>query len=102
MLEELQKKVNDLTAENATYKAQSVQSQAGIEGLLSQIEAHREQVNEFIVTSLNLRANLMQVKKHNNKLNSQIAELQKQVESLNKQLAENSKLIEELKTSKAA
>jgi chromosome segregation ATPase len=66
MSEVMQKEIDDL-------KNQLVQKDTALEGLLSQIDAHRETLNETLNIGMNLRTNVIHVKKANQKL---IQELQ--------------------------
>jgi septal ring factor EnvC (AmiA/AmiB activator) len=96
MSEELQKKIDALTAENNNMKQQIAQSQAGVEGLLSQLDAHREQLNESLNAGLNMRTNVIFLKKQNSKQVSEYNELKKQFDGVNKQLQDATMRIAEL------
>lgn len=88
MSEELQKQVKDLTEANQNLNNQIAQSSAGVEGLLSQLDAHREALNESLTTGLNMRATIMHLKKVNFKLTNQFNEISKKLEDANKKIIE--------------
>lgn len=81
MSEDLQQKVDTLNLENANLKKQLEVNQAGIDGLLSQLDAHREQLNESLNSGLTMRTNVLFLKKQNQKLTNQL-------DSANKRIAE--------------
>jgi chromosome segregation ATPase len=61
MSEVLQKEIDDL-------KVAALGKDAALEGMLSQIDAHREVLNEHMNTNMNLRTNVIHVKKANQKV----------------------------------
>jgi len=78
----------ELLKENEALKKQLAQNQQGVEGLLAQLDAHKEHLNESLNTGLNMRTNVIYLKKQNNTLTAQINELKSQLEQANKKLSE--------------
>ncbi len=74
-----------------------VNKDAGVEGLLSQLDAHREQLGESINAMMPLRTNIIHIKKQYNKLHGEHEALKKTLEAAQKRVAE---LEEGLKTAK--
>ncbi len=77
MSEELEQQICNLNsqlaevrAENNNLKTQMVQSQAGINSLLAQLDAHKQQIQQDSQIGLNLRTNCILL----DKSNKQIAE----------------------------
>lgn len=75
MSEELEQKINDLIAENQnlknennSLKNQMTQNQSGIHGLLAQLDAHKQKINEDSQVSLNIRTNCILLGKSNKEL----------------------------------
>jgi chromosome segregation ATPase len=91
MSEALQNEIDRLRQELAS-------KDAGIEGLLSQVDAHREQLNESINAMMPLRTNVIHLKKLYNKLHGEHEALKATAEVAQKRVAE---LEEALKTVKA-
>ena len=78
----------ELLKENEALKKQLAQNQQGVEGLLAQLDAHKEHLNESLNSGLNMRTNVIYLKKQNNVLTAQVNELKKSLEEANKKLLE--------------
>ena len=65
MSDMMQKEIDSLKLELANVKQ-------GIDGLLSQIDAHREQLNESLNSGLTMRTNVIFLKKQNNKVTAEL------------------------------
>lgn len=89
MTDVLQKEIEDL-------KNQLAQKDTAIEGLLSQMDAHREVLNEHMNTNMNLRTNIIHVKKSNNKLVQAIEAEKTKCVSIQNELDSSLKRITEL------
>lgn len=57
-------------------------------GLVAQLDAHKQMLSEVIGSGLNLRATLLLVQKNNEELSAKIGELNKTIEGLNQELAD--------------
>jgi len=75
MSEELEKQVSDLNAQlvelrntNVNLQNQMNQNQVGIHGLLAQLDAHKQKINEDSQISINLRTNCLLLDKSNKEL----------------------------------
>ena len=79
MVETLQKKVDELNAENNKLKTELENSKSGFDVMLSQLDAHREQLNESLNVGLNLRTNVVHLKKQNQKLAQEMDNVKKQL-----------------------
>jgi chromosome segregation ATPase len=75
MSDALQKEIDDL-------KTQLAGKDSAIDGLLSQMDAHREVLNESMNTAMNLRTNVIHVKKANQKVAVELDKEKKQYASL--------------------
>jgi|HubBroStandDraft_1064217.scaffolds.fasta_scaffold298424_3 chromosome segregation ATPase len=82
--------------ENEGLKQQLAQNGRGVEGLLAQLDAAKQVIQEHINNSLGLRTNLILFDKQTKQLNAHIENSNKQIASLNQQLADATKKIEEL------
>ena len=89
---------DELKAENEQLKAQALQNSQGVQSLLAQLDAHKQQMNESITAGLQLRSNLFLFQKAHKEQADHIATLNKQIESLNQQLGDATKRIAELET----
>lgn len=96
MSEDLQKKVETLAVENANLTAQLNQHKQALDGMMAQLDAHREQLNENLNTGMQLRTNLIFVKKQNATLTKQNEEWQNKLNAVNKQLEDATKRIADL------
>lgn len=86
MSEELVQQVNDLKCENenlkvenANLKNQMAQNQAGVHGLLAQLDAHKQKINEDSQISLNVRTNCILLQKSNKEIAEANEALKKRV-----------------------
>jgi len=70
---------NELKCENERLNKQIADNSVGVNGLLAQIDAYRQQLNEIMQVSINLRTNCILLQKHN----SELSEKLKVEESLN-------------------
>lgn len=78
----------ELQAENAALKQQAEQNSAGIHGLLAQLDAHKQMLNENLSVTLNLRTNTILLQKSNKEICDKNAELIRLLEEANKRIAE--------------
>jgi len=83
-----QEKIDALTKRNAELEQQMSQNSQGIHGLLAQLDAHKQSLNEALNVGLNLRANLILVQKQNQEFNDRIKTLSSQLDEANKKVAE--------------
>jgi len=81
--------IKNLTTELANTKGQ-------LNGIASQLEAHKGMLNEMITGSLNLRTTLVQFQKANQEMNHKFNESTKQINTLTQQLADANAKIAEL------
>jgi putative protein kinase ArgK-like GTPase of G3E family len=79
MSEELQNQVDTLTTENTNLKTQIAQTNEGVKNLLAQLDAHKQYLNESIISNLSLRTNLFLGQKVNEELNAKISGLENPV-----------------------
>jgi len=79
MSEELQNQVDTLTTENTKLKTQIAQTNEGVKNLLAQLDAHKQYLNEAIISNLSLRTNLFLGQKVNEELNAKISGLENPV-----------------------
>ena len=91
MTEDLQKKVDELTQENNQLKAQATQNSRGVQGLLAQMDAYKDQLSESMGTALNLRTSLIMFQKQNKEYETHVGQLNKRIEELTKKLEEANK-----------
>lgn len=88
MSEDLIKKFAALDAENAGLKKQLEQNANNLDGMMSQLDATREQLNESLTISLNVRTNLIHIKKQYQKVSAELEIAQKKIASLEAKPAE--------------
>lgn len=88
MSEESPKIIEALQQENNTLKQQMAANSQGVQGLLAQLDAHKQSLNEALNVGLNLRTNLIMFQKQNEQLVAKIQEQEKQINSLNQQLTD--------------
>jgi chromosome segregation ATPase len=97
MSEVMQKEIDDL-------KKQLAQKDMAFDGLLSQLDAYREVLNEGANTTMNLRTNVIHLKKAHQKLSNECQEEKTKSSSLLSQYEEalkrNTELDSELSTIK--
>jgi ribosomal protein L29 len=60
--------LDDLKTENANLKAQMAANQQGIHGLLAQVDAHKGELADVRMISMQLRTNLILIQKSNKEL----------------------------------
>lgn len=87
---------NDSATEIFNLRKQIEQNQVGIDGLLAQLDAHKELLNESLNSGLQLRTNTLIARKQNMLLTNKLAESQKVLDGVNKQLEDATKKIVEL------
>lgn len=80
--------VATLTKEIEELKKQAAQNSQGVEGLLAQLDAHKQSLNEALNAGLNLRTNFIIVQKQAQNFANQLNEANKQIVSLNQQLSD--------------
>lgn len=98
MSEELKKKIDELTAENDQQKKTISQSQAAIDGLTSQVDAYREQLNETLTLGMTLRTNVIHIKRQYQNLSQEHDNLKKAFNGVNKQLEDATSRIGEIES----
>lgn len=81
-----QKTIDTLNAENAGLKRQVQQTSDAVHGLLAQIDAHKQELNNAIQNSIMLRTNTIILQKSNKELVDKINALNAMIADLNKKL----------------
>lgn len=91
----MSEQLNPLELENAQLKAQAAQNSVGIQGLLTQLDVHKQMVSEQVNGAIFLRTQIAMLQKENKELNAKLEALNKQLEEANAKLIEaNAKLDE--------
>lgn len=99
MSEDLQKKIDTLTSENNNLKQQVANHPQILDSMNSQLDAHREQLNEALNAGITFRTSIIHLKKLNNTLTQQLDNTKKTLDGVNKQLEDATKRITELEAS---
>ena len=68
--------IDDLKVENANLKNQMAANSQGIHNLMAQLEAHRGELADSRMISVQLRTNLILFEKSNKELNSRVKSLE--------------------------
>lgn len=90
-LVKLTEEVVTLRKENEDLKKQNVQNQQGIQGLMAQFDASKQMLNESLVSSLNVRTQLVYCQNQIKDANVQLEARQKKVDELSKNIADLNK-----------
>ena len=79
---------DELQVENENLKKQALQNSQGIQGLLAQVDAYKQLVNENTQISINLRTNLILFQKASEELSGKVSALNKQLEEAKARIVE--------------
>lgn len=82
----LQSEVSVLKQQNEILKKQLIEQNKGVEGLLAQLDATRQTLNEAMNGAITIRTHLSMAQKQNQELNNVIDALKKEIENLRNQL----------------
>lgn len=93
--------VENLNKEIEELKKQSAQNAQGVEGLIAQLDAHKQSLNEALNVGLNLRTNFILVQNQAKKFANELNEANKQIASLNQQLTDATAKIAALEAPKS-
>lgn len=77
----MSEQLNALELENKNLKVQAENNSKGVEQLLSNLDAHKQMLNEQLQTSLALRTNLITLSKQNQNLTAQVEDLKKKLDA---------------------
>ena len=83
-LESLKKELESVKAENAGLKKQMQDNSAGVHQILSQLEAHKGELADTRIISIQLRARLILAEKSNVDLQQLVQSLQARIAELEK------------------
>jgi uncharacterized protein YaaN involved in tellurite resistance len=72
-----------LKQENANLKAQAGANQQGIHGLMAQLEAHKGELADARVISMQLRTNISLIQKSNKELTEKVQQLEAELAAKN-------------------
>lgn len=80
--------IETLQKEIETLKQQAINNSQGVNGLLAQLDAHKNMLSESITSVLHLRTNLILFEKSNKEIAERNSELKKSLEEAHKRIAE--------------